>query len=124
MLVVAAGVALMLATPMGLSPLFAWVAVATLLGAWAWAVRIGRGQGLLERPALRVVARRTAILGGTATAVAYLAVACVPGQIALPWFMVLVVSGVLGLGGAFASLVLTLCGMDAARGGGATSPPA
>ncbi|MEO0604949.1 MAG: hypothetical protein AAF211_26190, partial [Myxococcota bacterium] len=84
---------------------------------------IGKAQGLLERPALRVVARRTALLGGVAVGIAYLVVASVPGQVALPWFVAILVAGVLGVGGGFGSLVLTLCGLDAARSG-ATSPPA
>ena len=118
--VVAVGIGLMLATPVGLSPLFFWTAGALLFGAWAWAVRIGRARGLLVRPALQVVARRVALLGGVVVGLSYILVACVPGQLALPWFMVAVVALALGVGAAFACLILTLCGLDAAR---PTSPP-
>jgi len=120
LLVIGLGVAMMRATPLGLSPLFFWATGAMLFGAWAWAVRIGRPQGLLERPALRVVARRPALLGGGSTGVLYVAVAAVPGQLELPWLVVFVMAGVLAAGGGFASLVLTLCGFDAARSG---APP-
>lgn len=121
---VAMGVGVMLVTPLGLSPLFFWAAGAMLFGAWAWAVRIGRPGGLLVRPALQVVARRTAALCGVTVGFAYVAIALVPGQIDLPWFMVGVVALTLAVGGGFGSLVLTLCGLDAARGEDPTSPPA
>ncbi|MEN0067212.1 MAG: hypothetical protein AAGA48_34085 [Myxococcota bacterium] len=121
MFTVAVGIVLMLATPMGLSPLFGWVAGAMLFGAWAWAVRVGKPQGLLVRAALRIVAQRTAVLGGIAVALSYVGVALIPGQLALPWYAVGLVAPMLGLGGGFASLVLTLCGLDVARSNDATS---
>ncbi len=88
--------------------------LAGVLGAWAWAVRAGRG----DRARVRAVAARQGALVGPLVGVAWAAVAAQPGQVDVPQGGVVLVALLLSLGAGATSAGLTLCGLDLGRAAG------
>lgn len=115
LVVAGAGLGLCLATPAGLGLAMPWLGASVLLGAWGWAVRVGRVHGLLSRAWVQRIAARVGLVAGAGTGLAYLGIGSLPGQVALPVGGLLAVSVALGIGGGAAAAGLTLCGLDLGR---------
>ena len=106
----AVGLLLAVATPLGFGFAVPMTVLALLFGAWGWAMRIGRPRARLEREVVKALSWRVGVVWGGIAALAHALVAT-----ELPLFGRVVVPLALGSGAAFAALVMTLCGLDLGR---------
>lgn len=106
---VALGLGGSMLTPIRLGLALPTVVLAVLLGAWAWAMRVGRAREQLGREAVRALSWRAGVGLGLLASVVYAVMAD------LPWAGLMVVSATLGLGAMAAGTMLTLCGLDLGR---------